>query len=141
MVKCMTRLLPSILLVGSSAASAEGLSIPLIGESTREYDLSIPAERQSFQSVMEKEPVTVAAAVSGKGETNKVAVTSKKTVGQTSVLEVANIVKELRASVCTSLKKGDSVKFAMSWDASAKVWGIGVSGQSGVEVLISCSSK
>lgn len=64
----------------------------------------------------------------------------KKTtkVGESSSLEIAKTVASLREDICHALKKGDSFKFLMNWDASAKVWGLGISGGTGIEVNIRC---
>jgi hypothetical protein len=62
-----------------------------------------------------------------------------KKVGDTSVSDLSSLVKSLREGICDSLKKGDEFKFTTAWDASAKVWGIGISGQSGIEVNIKCN--
>ena len=59
-------------------------------------------------------------------------------IGESSVGSIAGIIKSIRDGICKPLQKGDEFKFYIDWDASAKVWGIGVGGKSGIEVKIYC---
>ncbi len=86
----------------------------------------------------DREYVVATIAKEGQEKGVPVYVVGKQKVGDSTPGQVAQLVKDIRSSVCNALKKGDELKFTMAWDASGKVWGIGIGGSSGIEVMIKC---
>jgi hypothetical protein len=123
----------------ASADERTELQIPVIGKAEMQLDPRNPSDDEKLKALLGDKgyafAITGPHAIKG-----PIVVSKEQKMGNSKSSEVATIVKDMRAALCDTLKKGDEFKFTMAWDASAKVWGIGVSGNSGIEVTIKCGS-
>lgn len=62
-------------------------------------------------------------------------------LGDANIGEAVSLIKGLRNDLCSNLGKNDEIKLFLNWDAKAKVFGIGVGMNTGIEVNIKCDSK
>jgi len=114
---------------------------PVLTDGVVKFDPKSEADRDSLRAIVgDKQYQTVMREAAVRKGT-PIVLTTKQAVGESSANQVAVVVKDMREQLCQALGKGDEFKFTMAWDASAKVWGIGVSGNSGIEVIIKCEKK
>lgn len=123
---------------GVLAADRVPLRFPVLADGIMRFDPKSVADQERLRSILGDEHYQVLMKEAQKEKGYPVYVDAKKPVGQSTAGEVAALVREMRDNICIALKKGDEFKFTMAWDASAKVWGIGISGNSGIEVTIKC---
>lgn len=111
-------------------------NLPVIGTINFRLDQATPKQREDLK-------VAIGADIYSKMENNKKAgagatLSKDSKIGDSKVSDVSLLVKNMREGICLSLKKGDEFKFSMAWDASAKVWGVGVGANTGIEVTVRC---
>lgn len=138
--KLISYMIATLILIGSGAIAGEQapLKFPILADGIMKFDPKSEADQERLRSMLGEERYQAMMKQAEKDKGYPVYVDAKKPVGQSTAGEVAALVREMRDNVCKALKKGDEFKFTMAWDASAKVWGIGVSGNSGIEVTIKC---
>ena len=61
-------------------------------------------------------------------------------VANIPMLDIQNIIKKTKDTICKSAENSD-VKIWLSVDAGAKISGIGIAGQSGIEIKFTCHKK
>jgi hypothetical protein len=122
--------------ISSPSSFADG-TIPIIGEVLVKFDPKNKVDMQKFEDLIVKnQEYKTYSSVGQKGSAVEVVKTSK--VGDSSLSELSKTVKDAREAICRSLGNNDEFKLTFTWDASAKVWGIGVGGSTGIEVQIRC---
>ncbi len=126
---------------GASADDGRSPKFPVIADGVIRLDPKNPTDEQTLRSIVGDQRFEVMMKQAEKEKGYRVEVPAKQVIGQSTPGQIAALVREMRDNLCTALKKGDEFKFTMAWDASAKVWGIGVSGNSGIEVTIKCEKK
>jgi hypothetical protein len=114
---------------------ADEIKIPVISETQIVLDPSKPKDKEILKKLYGERQIALLPREGGGAKGISVTV---KSVDEANAGTVAILVKEMRDKICVSLSKGDEVKFSISWDASAKVFGIGLDGKSGIEVKIRC---
>lgn len=112
--------------------------IPILVDRVVRLDPKNEADRDTLRQLLTRQQFAIVMKQAEKEKGYPVVYETKQSVGETTAAQVAAFVKEMRDDVCKILKNGDELKLTMAWDASAKVWGIGVSGSSGIEVTIKC---
>ncbi len=135
-------LLSAALCVGACgvgyAQEPDHLTFPILADGYAKFDPSKASERDSLKSMLGENAYSNLMKQVDKDKGYPVVVLSKQPVGSSTASDVAAVIKDMRSYICNVLKKGDEFKFTMAWDASAKVWGIGIGGTSGIEVTIKC---
>ena len=125
------------LTVPTWATASDLLTVPIIGTRRMPLDAKGKAAIKAYI-----DSGRFAASASAGGEDGyPVEVVQRGRIGDSTPGQIADLVKRVRDGVCGTLRPGDEIKLSLEWDASAKVWGIGVEGKSGVEVTINCDQR
>lgn len=124
----MIALILSVILSNSAYAQSKTKTIPFVYETTSIADVS-------KVRAMADLPGEVILMGQPDGKTKAVKRSTKHSDVEAS--KVADLVRDVKESVCEAIKKG-SFKVWLKFDTDAKILGIGASSEGGVEVTVNC---
>lgn len=126
-----------LMFISLPATGIESLpnDLPIIGTVNFRLDQATVKQRDDLKAALGSNVYSAMENKSG----NRITLSKDLKIGDSKISEVSLLVKNIREGICSSLKKGDDFKFSIAWDASAKVWGIGIGTNTGIEATIHCN--
>lgn len=125
-----------------AAADEPNKTIPIIGKVKARLSMASAADRKQLEALLGKEGLAIQMEEpSGGGKKDEgypVIVEKNEKVGEIKVSEIASFVKDVRSGLCSTLSKGDEIKFTVAWNASLKILGLGGDATTGIEVTVKC---